>query len=190
MAGVDVGPQGGGKRAMNSDINMIPFIDLLMVTIAFLLITAVWVTNSRINADAQVPGTETCKGDDCATQTEKVLHLQIGEDDFGLVWKQAGTVVSEVRIPKGQIEVGDAGNTMLRYPELAKAIEKEWGARGAHVDPGDKKPDQAVLHADNKTPFRELVAVLDAIGSTKRDFKAPSGKTTRVAAFNTTFAVR
>ena len=46
MAGVDVGPQGGHKRATNSDINMVPFIDLLFVTVAFLLITAVWVTNS------------------------------------------------------------------------------------------------------------------------------------------------
>ena len=35
---------------------MIPFIDLLMVTISFLLITAVWSHMSRINADAQVPG--------------------------------------------------------------------------------------------------------------------------------------
>jgi len=52
MGGVDVGGGNGKKRATNSDINMIPFIDLLMVTIAFLLITAVWTTNSRINADA------------------------------------------------------------------------------------------------------------------------------------------
>jgi len=43
MGGVDVGEGGGKKRATNSDINMIPFIDLLMCTIAFLLITAVWV---------------------------------------------------------------------------------------------------------------------------------------------------
>ena len=45
MAGVDVGPQRGGKRATNSDVNMVPFIDLLFVTVAFLLITAVLVTN-------------------------------------------------------------------------------------------------------------------------------------------------
>ncbi len=105
MAGVDVGVQGGRKRATNSDINMIPFIDLLMVTIAFLLITAVWVTNSRINADAQVPGTETCR-DDCATLTDKVLHLNIGESDFSLTWKQAGTVVTDVRVPSSRPEIG------------------------------------------------------------------------------------
>ena len=64
MAGVDVGASGGHKRATNSDINMIPFIDLLMVTIAFLLITAVWVTSSRIDTNAEVPGQAGC-GEQC-----------------------------------------------------------------------------------------------------------------------------
>jgi biopolymer transport protein ExbD len=189
MAGVDVGNQGGAKRATNSDINMIPFIDLLMVTIAFLLITAVWVTNSRINADAQVPGTETCQGD-CTTLTEKVLHLNIGENDFGLVWKQAGTVVSEIHIPKAAMEIGDDQGKQVRYPDLAKAISKEWTERGSHTDPSDRKPDPAVLHSDNRTPFKELVAVLDAINATKRDLRTPDGNTAKVPAFNSTFAVR
>ena len=43
MAGVDVGGGGkGGRKSLDSEINMIPMIDLLMVTISFLLITAVW----------------------------------------------------------------------------------------------------------------------------------------------------
>lgn len=37
MANVDTGK----KRGINADINRIPFLDLLMVTAAFLLITAV-----------------------------------------------------------------------------------------------------------------------------------------------------
>ena len=58
MGGVSVGGGGGGRRSLDSEINMIPFIDLLMVTISFLLITAVWSHMARINADAQVPGPE------------------------------------------------------------------------------------------------------------------------------------
>ncbi len=190
MAGVDVGSSGGSKkRATNSDINMIPFIDLLMVTIAFLLITAVWVTNSRINADAQVPGQDGCK-EDCKTVTEKTLHLSVNESDFALSWKQAGTVLTEVHIPKSPILVGDTENKMVHYPDLAKAITKEWTERGGHMDPSDKKPDQAVLHTDNRLPFNEIVAVLDAINSTRRDLKMPDGTTTKVPAFNSTFAIR
>src|SRR3954466_283846 len=100
MGGVDVGEGGGKKRATNSDINMIPFIDLLMVTIAFLLITAVWVTNSRINADAQAPGPPHPKEETTPQTPEKVLNLQMSESEFGLVWKQGSTVVSEVKVPK------------------------------------------------------------------------------------------
>jgi biopolymer transport protein ExbD len=189
MAGVDVGSEGGAKRAKNSDINMIPFIDLLMVTIAFLLITAVWITNSRISATADVPGKSGC-GDDCPSVTEKTLHVSIGENDFGLTWKQAGTVLSEVRIPKGAVEAGDTGATAVRYPDLAKAIEKEWAQHGGHVDPSDRKADQAVLHAENRVPFRELVGVLDAINTAKRDLRGPDGRVARVPAFASTFAVR
>jgi biopolymer transport protein ExbD len=190
MAGVDVGEAGGCKRATNSDINMVPFIDLLLTTIAFLLITAVWVTNSRIAADAQVPGQDTCKEERCETQTDKVLHVNVGESDFELVWKQAGTVVSQIHVPRAPFAAGTPDAQVVRYPELARAITKEWSERGTHRDPSDRKPDQAVLHTDNRTPFKELVAVLDALNNTQRDLKLPDGKTAKIPAFNPTFAVR
>jgi biopolymer transport protein ExbD len=100
MGGVDVGSEGGGKKATNAEINMVPFIDLLMCTIAFLLITAVWVTNSRMNADAQVPGPPNPDKELTPQTPEKVLNLHIGETDFALIWKQGATVVSEIRVPK------------------------------------------------------------------------------------------
>ena len=55
MAGVDAAPEGGRRRALDSQINMIPMIDLLMVTVSFLLITAVWSTMGRMEASANVP---------------------------------------------------------------------------------------------------------------------------------------
>jgi len=189
MGGVDVGSEGGKKRATNSDINMIPFIDLLMVTIAFLLITAVWVTNSRINADAQVPGPPNPTQELTPATPEKVLNLHIGDSDFGLVWKQGATVVSEVRVPKTQVEVGDGSNKIVRYPDLAKKIEEEWKQQGGHRDPSDRKLDQCILHSDNRTPFKEIIAVLDALYAPKREMKLPDGNK-QVPVFNMTFSVR
>src|SRR4051794_18017923 len=158
MAGVDVGTQGGQKRATNSDINMIPFIDLLMVTIAFLLITAVWVTNSRINADAQVPGPPDPNKELTPQTPEKVLNLRISDTEFNLVWKQGSTVVSDVKIPKTPVELeGNEGSKVLRFPELAKKIEDEWKLQGGHRDASDKKLDQCILQSDNRTPFKELI---------------------------------
>lgn len=189
MGGVDVGGD-SKKRPTNSDINMIPFIDLLMVTIAFLLITAVWVTNSRINANAQVPGPPDPNKELTPQTPEKVLNLHIGESEFGLVWKQGATVVSEVKVPKTPIEVKEAsGNVVVRYPDLAQKIETEWKQNGGHRDPSDKKLDQCILHSDNRTPFREIIAVLDALYSPKREMKLPDGPK-QVPVFNMTFSVR
>lgn len=188
MGGVDV-DTGGKKRATNSDINMIPFIDLLMVTIAFLLITAVWTTNSRITADAQVPGPPNPTVELTPQTPEKVLNLHIGESEFGLVWKQGATVVSEIKVPKTSVDTGEGSNKLSRYPALAKKIEEEWKQQGGHRDPSDKKVDQCILHSDNRTPFKEIVAVLDAIYAPKREMKLPEGPK-QVPVFNMTFSVR
>lgn len=187
MGGVDVDSGGGKKRSTNSDINMIPFIDLLMVTIAFLLITAVWTTNNRINADAQVPGPPDPSKELTPQTPEKVLNLHILESEFNLVWKQGATVVSEVKVPKPPL---DPNAKHIRYTELAKKIEAEWAQHGGHRDPSDKKVDQAIMHTDNRLPFKEIIAVLDALYSPQRDMKYPDGSTKKVPVFNMTFSVR
>ena len=190
MGGVDVGGGGGKKRATNSDINMIPFIDLLMCTIAFLLITAVWVTNSRINADAQVPGPPDPQKELNPQTPEKVLHLYINESEFALVWKQGATVVSDNKVPKSPQEIDGAGGIkIVRYPDLAKRIEEEWKQQRGHFDVADKKLDQCTLYSDNRTPFKEVIAVLDALYATKRPVKLPDGQKD-LPVFNMTFSVR
>ena len=133
MGGVDVGESGGKKkRATNSEINMIPFIDLLMCTIAFLLITAVWVTNSRMNADAQVPGPPDPQKELNPQTPEKVLHLHIGENEFSLVWKQGATVISENKVPKTPLELDSGeGGKVLRFPDLAKKSRRSGSSRRA-----------------------------------------------------------
>ena len=102
MGGIDVGGGGGkGRRSLDSDVNMIPMIDLLMVTIAFLLINAVWTHMSRINADAQVPGPPRPDEEVIKTEPEKVLNIEMrSQDKFVLIWKQAGTVISTIDVPR------------------------------------------------------------------------------------------
>jgi len=188
MAGIDVGGS-SHKRPTNTEINMIPFIDLLMVTISFLLITAVWVTSSRLTANAQVPSQEGC-GEQCPEPPKRVMHVHVQDDAFGLVWKDGATVLSEVKIPKQALEVGKPGMTAVRYPALVDAIRGEWQRSGEHREATDRKLDQAVLHSDNATPFRDLAAVLDAIGAARRDVVMQDGSRAQVAAFTTTFASR
>jgi biopolymer transport protein ExbD len=181
MAGVDVGGA-GNKRGMNAEINMIPFIDLLFMMLAFLLVTAVWTQNSRIQANAQVPDDPTKPVE--PVPEEKLLHVHVGTENFRLVWKQGATVLSEVTVPK---EKAEAERTS--YPALAKRVEAEWAQNGSHKDPADRKLDNVVLHADNRAPYKELAAVMDAVHATKRPM-AVNGGTVSVPAMNLTFSVK
>jgi len=184
MAGIDVGGH-GGKRATNHELPLIPFIDFLMCLVAFLLVTAVWSQMARINADARVPGPP--KQDEPEQiKKEKQLHVEMrGEQKFQLVWKEGNTVINTIDVERKQVKVNDGDIT---YPDLAKKITEEWNANGAHRAVSDTKLDQAVLHTDNSTPFSDVIAVIDAIYSPKRDFSI-GGKTEKVPSFNVTFAV-
>jgi len=190
MGGVDVGGGGGGKRkSVDSDINMIPMIDLLMVTISFLLITAVWTHMSRINADAQVPGPPRPDVEQEKVEPEKQLHVMMqSEDKFVLVWKQGSTTVDQIDVPRKDVVVHAGNQDVVRFPDLAVKIESEWKAKGQHSNPTDRKLDQAILHTDNKTEFRYLIGVIDAIYQTHRDMNLGS-KIEKMPAFNITFAV-
>jgi biopolymer transport protein ExbD len=190
MGGLDVGGGGGGKRkSVDSEINMIPMIDLLMVTISFLLITAVWTHMARINADAQVPGPPRPDVEQVPTQPEKQLHIEMRDDDkFVLIWKQGSTTVDSIDVPRRDLVTQQGPVEVVRFPELADKIETEWKAKGQHSNPTDRKLDQAILHTDNKTEFKYIIGVIDAVYATHRDM-AVGPKTEKLPAFNITFAV-
>jgi biopolymer transport protein ExbD len=180
MAGVNVDGVRGGRKALDSEINMIPMIDLLMVTISFLLITAVWVHMSRIESTAKVPGPSSeppCEKDDC--KPEARLHVETKDPSkFVLVWKQGDTVVRSADVPREAVK-GSKGT--VAFPTLASRIGEEWRTAGAHRDGGDRAFDRAVVHAANDMPYKEVIAVMDAVAATKRPHS-------EAAAFQITFA--
>jgi len=190
MAGVDIGTGGGGKRkSLDSDINMIPMIDLLMVTISFLLITAVWTHMARINANAQVPGPPRPDVEQEPIEPEKQLNVEMSATDkFVLVWKQGSTTVDSLDVPRKDVISMQGNVEVVRYPDLAEKVESEWKAKGQHSNPTDRKLDQAILHTDNKTEFKYIIGVIDAIYQVHRDMLL-GPKTEKVPAFNITFAV-
>ena len=196
MGGVNVDSGGkGGRRTLDTEINMIPMIDLLMVTISFLLITAVWVQSSRIDANANVPGPaiETPPCTDAAgapCKPEARLHVQTTDPTkFLLVWKEGTTVVRTAEVPReaSRTKVGKDGKTIVAFPALAARISEEWKTSGVHRDPSDKRFDKAVVHAGNDMPYGEIVAVMDAVSQPKRAL-ANAGHTAQTAAFEMTFA--
>jgi biopolymer transport protein ExbD len=184
MSGVNVEAGGGGRRSLDSEINMIPMIDLLMVTISFLLITAVWSRMARLNVDANVPGPPSVAPLTPPTPA-KQLHIEMGQDDkFVLVWKQGGAVLSRSEMPRRDVVSMEGAVKVVRFPDLAARVASEWTASGSHRDASDHTFDQAILHTDDATRFGAIVGVMDAVSQVHR----PLGKGAMVPAFNLTLA--
>ena len=187
MAGIDVGG-GHGRRSVNQELPLVPFIDFLLCLVMFLLVTAVWSQMARLNADAQVPGPPNPEKEIEEQKKDKTLHVEMrGDRKFDLVWKEGTTVVNTIEVPRKQVPMGTAGDEYT-YPDLAKKVDEEWKQNGSHRAETDKKFDQAVLHTDNTTPFQDIVAVIDAIYQPKRKFKFGT-QMEDVPAFNVTFSV-
>lgn len=169
MAGVSVGEGNGKRKTLDSEINLIPMIDLLMVTISFLLITAVWSHMARIDASARAPSID-APVHDPAPKAE--LHVDMRtKDRFVVTRKVDGVVVSSSEVAR-------------EGAALAKALDTEFRSAGQHRGAGDSERDRVVLHTSNDARYEEIVAAMDAVYSVKRPYGAHATE-----AFAVTFAV-
>lgn len=185
MAGISLNGPSGGRRALDSELNMVPMIDLLMVTISFLLITAVWSHNARLDASAKVPGPASPCAGGCTKDTALSLHVRTDKSGaFMLEWHEANQIVSSVAVDRKESVAMVGTQRIVRFPELERAIAQEWQTKGQHRDPADPLKDRAVLHANDDAPYASMVAMLDAMRATDRELIGGQ----RVAAFQTTLA--
>jgi hypothetical protein len=177
----------GGRRALDSEINMIPMIDLLMVTISFLLITAVWSHSARLQADARAPGPP--DGPVVTPEPDKQLHVDMRDaDHFVLTWKQGRDVLASVDVPRREVVALDGGTRVVRFPDLAEKVAAEWVASSAHKSATDARLDQAVLHTGSDTPYAALIGAIDAVYQVHRPLQL-AGRAEVVPAFHMTLAV-
>jgi len=160
MAGISVGEAKTGRRSVDHELPLVPFIDFMVCLIAFLMVTAVWTQMSRINATGKVPGGEPGP----TSEPPKELHVTASERGFDLRWQQGKTVLDTQHVPRVEVKVGDDA----RFPALTEAITTQWNAQGEHRAESDRQLDRAVLHVKNDLPFSEIVAVLDALHAPRR----------------------
>src|SRR5690349_21427185 len=87
--GMDLGTSGkGGKKPLDATINLVPFIDLMAVTIVFLIMSAVWTQLGRLqvsqsgqsSSEEQQP--QDTKQPVTLLITEKELKLSVGGAPF------------------------------------------------------------------------------------------------------------
>ena len=106
MAGVSVESGGkGGKKPVDSNVNMIPFIDLLVCCISFLIITAVWTQLERLNATQQSPGQQSQQD----PPQEERIRL------FKLAWDATGTQFGQRMLHYERYYAGDPVRVSAAY---------------------------------------------------------------------------
>lgn len=174
---------GGGNdgRELNRELPLVPFIDFLLCLVSFLLITAVWSQNARIEASARAPGVV----EQTPQKVSRRLHVDVREKKFELTWKQGETVVARHDVPRAPVVVAGGQPS---YPQLARQLEHEWQTSGVHKSPSDEQRDQVVLHSSNTLEFGELAAVMDAIHAPKRR-RSQGAQASTIPVFAVTFAV-
>ena len=127
-----------GKKPLNADLNLVPYIDLLTCMVAFLLITAVWSQLARLEAHQKGQGQA---GED--TPPEKVFKLVVvvNSEGYNLVADQ-----DQQPIPKK----GDQYDIEKLGTELKKL-------KDSHPDKTDIQ-----VASEDAIKFEVLVKTMDA----------------------------
>lgn len=94
MASIKTGSEAGGKKAVDADIPLVPFIDLLLCCVMFLLVTAVWNQLASVQVHQQTPTPDSTPAEPPPAEPRLVLLVQ--QSGFVL----ASDVGDRIDIPK------------------------------------------------------------------------------------------
>lgn len=138
---------------------MVPMIDLLMVTVSFLLLTAVWTHMGRIEGTTKVPGPP----DPSPPVEHARMHVDVpsGPNAFVITLRRGNEIMETVQVPR-------------ETPSALGAKLDE--IRRTHPgDLGGEESRTVVLHTDNELRYGDMVAVMDGI-SAPRDPRGNHGE--------------
>lgn len=166
MAGVSTGNNTKGRKSVDQEVSMVPFIDLLIVTISFLLVTAVWTSMARVPTNTQLPDRNGAQ----VKEERAALRVKIGNDGRAVLQWQKGTKIDDVET----VEVSKLADAMKRAYFTGLAM-------GHVTEPKkDELGANAILAVPANMPMRDVTEVMDAI----RSARLKDGRT----AFEITFA--
>ncbi|MBL8941280.1 MAG: biopolymer transporter ExbD [Archangium sp.] len=135
--GMDLGSGGGRgkKRSLDAALNLVPFIDLMAVTVVFLIMTAVWTQLGRVKAASAPQGPcEACS----AGQPQLQLSLSASAVTVSLERAQLFTA-SVGRTSSGRLEV----KALRAFLEAWKGQNEQ--AISVRLMPADDVPAQDVV---------------------------------------------
>ena len=140
--GTRAGGGHGGKKSVDHSIPLVPFIDLLLCCVMFLLVTAVWNQLARLNASQQQPGQP--QMDTPPPETPQIkLILQVQAAGYTI----ATTAGDQTAIPKN----GDAYDV----EELVKKLKER-----RELEPNRK---DLVVAPEDGVQYKDVVASMDMV---------------------------
>jgi len=132
--GMDVGG-GRDRRSLDAVINLVPFIDLMAVTIAFLIMTAVWTQVGRMQVASAGEGavTEPAAPPVSLRLTSKDLTLVVGGTSKPVTLATLTTELAPLNVDSVNIHPDDD----VSYDRLVQTIDACLGAKitGVTVTP-------------------------------------------------------
>jgi biopolymer transport protein TolR len=133
---VDTGNK-SGKKQLNAELNLVPYIDLLTCMVAFLLITAVWTQLARLQAQQKGQGQA---GEETPPELQVKIVVMVNQEGFNLVVGQ-----DQTPIPKKGAEYD--------FEKLATELKK---AKDGHPDKND-----AQVASEDTIKFDVLIRAMD-----------------------------
>lgn len=130
-------------RSSNTELNLVPFIDLMSVLITFLLITAVWSQVSMIQIGSSIYGKKT--SDEVTPpppMADLPLRLDVKDFGFRLI---VGPDTSEIPKMTGQY---DTASLLLKLQKVKETYPSK-------ID--------AVITVDDELPYENLILGMDAL---------------------------
>ena len=126
-----------GKKSVNADLNLVPYIDLLTCMVAFLLITAVWSQLARLEAHQKGQGQA---GEETPPEVQVNIVVVVNQEGFNLVVGQEQTP-----IPKRGADYD--------FEKLGTELKK---AKDAHPDKND-----ITVSSEDQTIFDTIIRTMD-----------------------------
>jgi len=129
-------PRGRGRRTIN-EINMVPFIDVMVVLLIIFMVTAPLISPSQINLPSV---------GQAAQQPERFVHVVIDED-------------SQVRVSEGR---GKSDTPAVALDQVAQRVQA-LQAGGDAGQQGDAANVPVVISADKAVKYETVIGVMDRL---------------------------
>jgi biopolymer transport protein TolR len=134
------------KKHLDFEVNLIPFIDLLSVSICFLLITAVWLSVGSLNVKQAVGG-----------------QAQEDTKKSPLVWVRL-TTQGDVDLEVQQSSLVPAGLRKIRIPQVDKRVNWEGFEKAiSSIKQVEPSLNTGLIQPTASTAYEDIIDVMDKL---------------------------